>query len=68
LGLSIFALTLGALIILFSLRVYYRTGPKADRCAKQLFGFSILYLFYYSPRSQASGFGNFAIGHAMVMP
>jgi protoheme IX farnesyltransferase len=40
------ALALGALILLFSLRVYFnRTGPKADRCAKQLFGFSILYLF-----------------------
>jgi len=31
---------------LFAVRVYYnRTGPKADRCAMQLFGFSILYLF-----------------------
>jgi protoheme IX farnesyltransferase len=40
------ALALGALMLFFSARVYYhRTGPKADRCAKQLFGFSILYLF-----------------------
>ena len=43
---GIFALTLGALMLLFSSRVYYnREGPKADRCANQLFGFSILYLF-----------------------
>src|SRR5450631_530035 len=43
---GIFALALGALILLFSSRVYNnRTGPKADRCAMQLFGFSILYLF-----------------------
>ena len=40
------ALALGALMLLFSARVYYhRTGAKADRCARQLFGFSILYLF-----------------------
>ena len=40
------ALALGALMLLFSTRVYYhRTGAKADRCAMQLFGFSILYLF-----------------------
>ena len=39
-------LILGALMLLFSARVYYhRTGAKADRCARQLFGFSILYLF-----------------------
>ena len=43
---GIFALALGALMLLFSSRVYYnREGPKADRCANQLFGFSILYLF-----------------------
>jgi len=30
----------------FSARVYaIRTGPKVDRCAMQLFGFSILSLF-----------------------
>jgi protoheme IX farnesyltransferase len=40
------ALALGALMLLFSARVYYhRTGAEADRCARQLFGFSILYLF-----------------------
>ncbi|HEY4846846.1 MAG TPA: heme o synthase [Methylocella sp.] len=40
------ALALGALMLLFSARVYYhRTGAKGDRCAMQLFGFSILYLF-----------------------
>src|ERR1700730_13844104 len=40
------AAALGALMVLFSARVYYhRTGAKADRCAWQLFGFSILYLF-----------------------
>jgi heme o synthase len=40
------ALALGALMLLFSARVYYhRTGATADRCAMQLFGFSILYLF-----------------------
>jgi protoheme IX farnesyltransferase len=33
-------------MLLFSARVYFnRTGPKADRCAMQLFAFSILYLF-----------------------
>jgi heme o synthase len=40
------ALALGAFMLLLSARVYYhRTGTKADRCAMQLFGFSILYLF-----------------------
>jgi protoheme IX farnesyltransferase len=43
---GIFAAALGALMLMFSSRVYYyRTGSKADRCAKQMFGFSILYLF-----------------------
>ncbi|MGH7746198.1 MAG: UbiA family prenyltransferase, partial [Candidatus Dormibacteria bacterium] len=43
---GVIALALGALMLLFSARVYYnRTGAKADRCARQLFGFSILYLF-----------------------
>jgi protoheme IX farnesyltransferase len=43
---GVFAGALGGLMLLFSARVYYnRTNPKADRCAKQLFGFSILYLF-----------------------
>lgn len=43
---GVIALALGALMLLFSARVYcHRTGAKADRCAKQLFGFSILYLF-----------------------
>jgi heme o synthase len=43
---GIFASALGATMLMFSARVYYnRTGPKADLCAKQLFGFSILYLF-----------------------
>ena len=43
---GVIALALGALMLLFSARVYCnRTGAKADRCARQLFGFSILYLF-----------------------
>ncbi len=43
---GVIALALGALMLLFSARVYYcRIGRKADRCAMQLFGFSILYLF-----------------------
>jgi protoheme IX farnesyltransferase len=43
---GIIAFVLGILMLLFSARVYYhRTGPNADRCAMQLFGFSILYLF-----------------------
>jgi len=43
---GVFAGILGGLMLLFSARAYYnRTGPKADRCAMQLFGFSILYLF-----------------------
>jgi protoheme IX farnesyltransferase len=40
------AVALGGFMLLLSVRVYYhRTGAKADRCAMQLFGFSILYLF-----------------------
>jgi protoheme IX farnesyltransferase len=36
---------LGALLVFFALRVYrVRSGPRADRCAMSLFGFSILYL------------------------
>jgi heme o synthase len=43
---AMIAVALGALMVLFSARVYYhRTGAEADRCAWQLFGFSILYLF-----------------------
>ncbi len=43
---GVFAGALGGLMLLFSARVYFnRTGPKADRCAMQLFAFSILYLF-----------------------
>ena len=43
---GIVAAALGAAMLLFAARVYYyRTAPKADICAKQLFGFSILYLF-----------------------
>ena len=43
---GVIAGTLGATMLMFSARVYYnRSGPKADRCAKQLFSFSILYLF-----------------------
>jgi protoheme IX farnesyltransferase len=43
---GITALALGAIMLLFSARVYcHRTGAKANRCAGQLFGFSILYLF-----------------------
>lgn len=40
------ALGLGALMLFFAARVYYtRIGLPADRCANNLFGFSILYLF-----------------------
>jgi protoheme IX farnesyltransferase len=43
---GITALALGAIMLLFAARVYcHRTGPAANRCAGQLFGFSILYLF-----------------------
>ncbi len=36
---------LGVLLVLLALRVYrVRSGPRADRCALGLFGFSILYL------------------------
>jgi heme o synthase len=43
---GIVALTFGALFLVLSARVYHhRTNPQADRCAMQLFGFSILYLF-----------------------
>jgi heme o synthase len=37
------AAALGAAMLTFAVR--NRMSPKADRCAKQLFGFSILYLF-----------------------
>jgi heme o synthase len=40
------AAALGGAMLLFAARVYHsRTGPAADRYARQLFGFSILYLF-----------------------
>ncbi len=40
------AAALGAAMLTFAVRVYCnRMSSKADRCAKQLFGFSILYLF-----------------------
>ncbi len=43
---GVIALALGALMLLFSARVYYsRIGAEADQRANQLFGFSILYLF-----------------------
>ena len=43
---GVIAAVLGAIMLMFAARVYYyRAGRKADPCAKQLFGFSILYLF-----------------------
>jgi heme o synthase len=40
------AVAFGALMLFFAARVYLcRSEPKASRCALQLFGFSILYLF-----------------------
>jgi protoheme IX farnesyltransferase len=40
------SLILGVLFVLFALRCYReRTGEKADRAAKQLFAYSVLYLF-----------------------
>lgn len=43
---GVLAFGLGALMLLLAARVFYiRTGANADRCAKTLFGFSILYLF-----------------------
>jgi heme o synthase len=40
------AALLGALMLVFSARVYhFRAPPAAERCAGQLFAFSILYLF-----------------------
>jgi protoheme IX farnesyltransferase len=42
---GILSSVLGGLLILLALRVYHvRSGPRADRCALGLFGFSILYL------------------------
>jgi len=56
-------------MLLFSARVYFnRTGPKADRCAKQLFGFSILYLFLlFAEIAWRAGDGHFDFEHAMVI-
>ncbi|MGA7384594.1 MAG: heme o synthase [Methylocella sp.] len=43
---GVIAVALGVVMLAFAGRVYYiRIGTKADRCAMQLFGFSILYLF-----------------------
>ncbi|HEY8005972.1 MAG TPA: heme o synthase [Methylocella sp.] len=43
---GIIASALGVVMLVFAARVFYiRTGPRVDRCAMQLFGFSILYLF-----------------------
>ena len=43
---GVIAALLGALMVLFAARVYkVRAEPEASRCALQLFGFSILYLF-----------------------
>lgn len=43
---GIAASALGGLMVVFSIRVYRNgEGQRADRCAKQLFAFSILYLF-----------------------
>jgi heme o synthase len=43
---GIIAGMLGAVMLVFAARVFYiRSGPQAGRCAMQLFGFSILYLF-----------------------
>jgi|SRR5579875_298356 protoheme IX farnesyltransferase len=43
---GVLAGALGATMLLFAARVHRnRAGPKANRCAMQLFGFSILYLF-----------------------
>jgi heme o synthase len=40
------AITLGGMFLFFAGRVFrVRDGAKAERCARQLFGFSILYLF-----------------------
>jgi heme o synthase len=43
---GVLAIALGAALLFLAARVYaVRTGEAADRCAKSLFGFSILYLF-----------------------
>jgi len=43
---GLLAIVLGGAFIVFAVRVYrVRAGGEADRCAKSLFGFSILYLF-----------------------
>lgn len=43
---GVVAVVTGGLMILFATRVYrQRTGQEAERAAKHLFGFSILYLF-----------------------
>lgn len=45
-GYGLIAAILGAVILALAARVYwFRKGPKANRCAMQMFGFSILYLF-----------------------
>jgi len=43
---GVLAIGLGAALLYFAARVYaIRAGSEADRCAKSLFGFSLLYLF-----------------------
>jgi protoheme IX farnesyltransferase len=42
---AVIALTTGAMMVALSVRLHRADGKRADRIAKQLFGFSILYLF-----------------------
>jgi protoheme IX farnesyltransferase len=42
---AVIAVTTGAMMVALSVRLHRADGKRADRIAKQLFGFSILYLF-----------------------
>jgi len=43
---GVLSIGLGAALLYFAIKVFtIRSGDKADRCAKSLFGFSLLYLF-----------------------
>ena len=67
---GVIAAVLGALMLLFARKsLLLPDGPKADRCAMQLFGFSILYLFLlFAEIAGERLIGDFGCEPAMVSP
>jgi protoheme IX farnesyltransferase len=58
-----FASILGALFFLCALRVYRESDGAKDRAAKQMFGFSILYLFFLFALMVIDRLPQVALGH-----